>query len=115
MNEVAAGRKLGYKWMLGLNITAYLNWLIASFAGGLLGQWIPDPEVLGLDFALPAMFIGLLVLQMTSRRQLRTDLLVALSAVVIVIALSYVVSGSVGIIIAAVLASLVGVMIDKWK
>ncbi|WP_155986934.1 hypothetical protein [Paenibacillus durus] len=45
-----------------LNITAYVNWCAANIAGALLGQWIASPERLGLDYALPAMFIGLLVL-----------------------------------------------------
>jgi 4-azaleucine resistance transporter AzlC len=50
-------------WTHGLNITAYLTWILSTVAGGLLGKWIPDPHLLGLDFALVAMFGGLFVLQ----------------------------------------------------
>ena len=44
--------------MHGLNITAYINWLVANLAGAFLAQWISNPEEFGLGFALPAMFIG---------------------------------------------------------
>lgn len=49
--------------MLGLNTTAHLNWVIANILGGIFGEFIEDPTSLGLDFALPAMFIGLLIIQ----------------------------------------------------
>lgn len=50
-------------WMQGLNVTAYGAWLIATIMGGLLGKWIPNPHILGLDYALVAMFAGLFILQ----------------------------------------------------
>jgi 4-azaleucine resistance transporter AzlC len=115
MNRVASGKTLGYKWMLGLNVTAYLNWLLATIAGGLLGKWIPNPEAFGLDFALPAMFIGLLVLQLHSSQKLLIHLIVVLSSVLIVIGASYIFPGSIGIIVAAVLSSTIGVVFERWK
>lgn len=66
------GRTEGsYRWMLGLNVTAYLNWLAANLAGGVFGHWIDSPEKYGLDFALPAMFIGLFMLQWLERSKFR--------------------------------------------
>ncbi|MNP51190.1 hypothetical protein D3C76_1454900 [compost metagenome] len=115
MNHVASGKTLGYRWMLGLNITAYLNWLLATIAGGLLGKWIPHPEVYGLDFAIPAMFIGLLILQFHSSKKLLIAIIVALSSVLIVIGSSYLFAGSMGVIVAAVLSSTIGAVIEKWK
>jgi 4-azaleucine resistance transporter AzlC len=44
-----------------LNVTAYLSWSAAGFAGFVLGNVIENPEAWGLDFALSAMFIGLLI------------------------------------------------------
>ncbi|AOZ90982.1 AzlC family ABC transporter permease [Paenibacillus crassostreae] len=115
MNQVASGKPLGYRWMLGLNITAYLNWFLATVAGGLLGKWIPHPEKYGLDFALPAMFIGLLVLQMNHSKKFVTQVIVALSSVLIVIGASYLIPGSMGIIMAAVLSATIGVVYEQWK
>jgi len=44
-----------------LNVTAYLSWVLAGFAGYNLGNIIENPRAWGLDFALSAMFIGLLI------------------------------------------------------
>lgn len=50
--------------MHGLNITAYLCWIAACTLGGIFGHWISNPEALGLDFALSAMFAALLILSL---------------------------------------------------
>lgn len=57
-------KKLDPQWMIGLNLTAYLCWIISCTAGAVLANWIPDPDKYGLDFALVAMFIALAVLTM---------------------------------------------------
>jgi 4-azaleucine resistance transporter AzlC len=115
MNEAASKKWLSEKWMYGLNVTAYLNWFLANIAGAFFGAWISNPEKFGLDFALPGMFIGLLVLQMVSRRKLLRDVIVALSAVAIVVGVSLVASGSVGVIVATIIASTIGMAVEKWK
>lgn len=63
MTAIQNGKKVSVSWTNGLNVTAYLTWIISTIIGGLLGSWIPNPEMFGLDFALTAMFIGLIVLQ----------------------------------------------------
>lgn len=115
INEAAKRKGIDEKWMHGLNITAYLNWFIANLAGAFLGQWIANPETFGLDFALPAMFIGLLVLAMLSRTTLRLDTVVAISAVVIGVGVSLVASSSLGVIVATLIASTIGMVLEKWK
>jgi 4-azaleucine resistance transporter AzlC len=115
INQLSNKEFASYKWMLGLNITAYLNWLIANIAGGVFGKWIPNPEAFGLDFALPAMFIGLLVLQIISQKKFFVDIMVAISAIVIVVGASFIFSGSLGIIVATILGSTIGMVIEKWK
>ncbi|MDF2681444.1 MAG: azlC, partial [Brevibacillus sp.] len=87
----------------------------ANIAGAYFGQWIADPEKFGLDFALPAMFIGLLVLSMGSRKIWRLDIVVAISAVIITIGVSLVLGGNIGVIAATVIASTIGMVIEKWK
>ena len=44
-----------------LNIAAYVTWAATGMAGYNLGAMITAPEAWGLDFALPAMFVGLLI------------------------------------------------------
>jgi 4-azaleucine resistance transporter AzlC len=46
---------------IALNVTAYIAWAASGLAGYYLGALIESPEAWGLDFALPAMFIGLLL------------------------------------------------------
>lgn len=50
-------------WMLGNNILSYCSWIAATVLGAVVGERIPDPQVLGLDFALMAMFIGIFAAQ----------------------------------------------------
>ncbi|WP_110927958.1 AzlC family ABC transporter permease [Bacillus massiliglaciei] len=106
---------LNFKWMLGLNVTAYLNWFLATLAGGFFGNWIPEPEKYGLDFALPAMFIGLLILQIMSGKEYFINILVAVCAVLTVILSSMMFSGEAGVILATLAASTLGMVLEKWK
>ncbi|CAM2777793.1 AzlC family ABC transporter permease [Paenibacillus sediminis] len=115
INQLSGKEKGSFLWMLGLNVTAYLNWCAGNVAGGFLGEWIPNPEAFGLDFALPAMFIGLLVLQMLGRKRIRTDIIVAAAAVAVVIVFSSLLSSSMSIIIATLVAATIGMVIEKWK
>lgn len=52
---------------IALNLTAYAAWAISGVVGFYLGSLIANPATWGLDFALPAMFVGLL-LPLCSRR-----------------------------------------------
>lgn len=45
----------------GLSILFYVNWIVSSLAGALLGAALGDPALIGLDFAFPAVFIVLVI------------------------------------------------------
>ena len=45
------------------NMIAHASWCVASWVGFMTGAAIPDIKPLGLDYALPAMFIALLSMQ----------------------------------------------------
>ena len=62
--------KLTFKWFNTVNVMAYLVWAVSTAVGATLGKIISDPEKLGLDFALVAMFIGLLYLQLISDKSI---------------------------------------------
>ncbi|HZG81321.1 MAG TPA: AzlC family ABC transporter permease [Brevibacillus sp.] len=115
INETARRKQISERWMHGLNITAYLNWFVANLAGAYFGQWIANPEKYGLDFALPAMFIGLLVLSMISRNKFVRDGVVALSAVVLTVAISLVFGSNLGVIAATLIAATIGMVLERWK
>ena len=58
--------RLTCEWFNTANLVSYITWVLSSILGALLGGIVKDPKVLGLDFALVAMFIGLLYLQVIS-------------------------------------------------
>ena len=57
---------LSFEWFNAANLISYFTWVASSVSGALLGGIVKNPKSLGLDFALVAMFIGLLYLQVMS-------------------------------------------------
>jgi 4-azaleucine resistance transporter AzlC len=52
-----------------VNVCAQIAWISGSALGVLGGQILPDPRPWGLDYALPALFVALLVLQVRPHRE----------------------------------------------
>lgn len=94
-----------------LNGTAHLGWVTGSFLGALAGQLITDVQTFGLDFALPAMFIALVLMQM----QNKTFLVVGLFAGGAAVIMHLVGFGHWSTIGATVIAATSGVMLERWK
>jgi 4-azaleucine resistance transporter AzlC len=46
---------------VALNSSLYISWTASNIVGYNLGAMIANPQVWGLDFALPALFVGLLM------------------------------------------------------
>ena len=69
-----AMNKLNFAWFDTANWFAYFVWFFSSVLGALVGNFIENPTNLGIDFALVAMFIGLLYLQMISDKSLKLSL-----------------------------------------
>lgn len=106
-------KKLNNSWMIGLNITAYINWSIATGIGVILGNLIPDYKTLGLDFALTAMFIGLLISSIKGNVKAKKAIIIIITSIITLIISIQMVSSSVGVIIAAVAGALIGVVIKE--
>ncbi|NVY96469.1 AzlC family ABC transporter permease [Lactobacillus sp. DCY120] len=64
------GQRLNFSWLNAANLGAYLTWVGATLVGALLGNLITNPNRFGLDFAVVAMFIGLLYFQVAADRSL---------------------------------------------
>lgn len=114
-SRIARGEKVNDHWMNGLNLTAYISWILSCVAGALFGNWITNPEVFGLDFAITAMFLALLILQLEAARsdKLKHYIHLMVYMVVSVILLSFIVSSHVAVIIATIVVATIGVMTDK--
>lgn len=98
-------REGGWSWReaLALNHTANLFWIGSTVAGGIGGQFIPE-GAFGIDYALIAMFLCLLVFQLRGRLYVLTAILAGVLAVV----LSLLIPGNSHVVIATMVAAAVG-------
>ncbi|MDM5297052.1 AzlC family ABC transporter permease [Bacillus pumilus] len=115
MNKLAQQGKLNNRWMHGLNLTAYGCWIASCTLGGIFGHWISNPEALGLDFALSAMFAALLILslQTVPKNKLIHRLSLVLYMVIAMFILLHFFSSHVAVLIATVIVATIGVVTDK--
>jgi 4-azaleucine resistance transporter AzlC len=93
-----------------LNLTAQLSWIAGTFFGITAGQAIQDVRPFALDYALPAMFVALLVVQLKDRVQVSVALLSGILSVLLFI------SGvnQWNVIAATLLAATLGVAVETW-
>ncbi|MBZ4686706.1 MAG: hypothetical protein PWQ96_2015 [Clostridia bacterium] len=97
------------KFWLALNITSHLTWISSTMLGVAVGNFIPDMEKLGLNFALPAMFIALFFMTAENKKGLIVGALAGvLSVLFIVVGLK-----DANVILATVIAATAGVMVKN--
>lgn len=94
----------------GVNVTSQFSWVCGSLAGYLAGGQIADVRPVGLDYALPAMFIALLV------PQLIRPLYLVMAVVAGLISVSLLLLGfsQSHVIVATVIASTIGCGVEQW-
>ena len=71
------GWKLAAATLFTCNVTAQLSWIAGTALGAFCGGLIADVKPLGLDYALTAMFLALVVPQCSSRLHLITGIFAA--------------------------------------
>lgn len=87
--------------MLGVGAISWLGWTAGTLTGALAGSSIGNPDAWGVQFAMPAMFVALLVGQLTGRREFIAGGIAALAA----LGLASVLPGQWPIVVAAVVAA----------
>ena len=92
------------------NITAQVTWVISTILGMTAGNLIGDVKPFGLDYALPAMFIALLVMQVKDR----LHALAALAAGVFSVLLMMAGVTQWNVILATLVAATLGLMVEQW-
>ncbi len=93
-----------------VNATAQIAWVGGTLLGVLAGQLITDIQPLGLDYALPAMFIALLVLQLFNRIQVAVAVFTGLTSVGLALAGA----GQWNVMIATIFGATLGVFLELW-
>jgi 4-azaleucine resistance transporter AzlC len=97
-------------YMLGVNFIAYFSWVGGSLIGALIGAGIPPYLQDSFAFALPALFIGLLILQIEGKLEIAVLIVAAVAS-----SLFYFrVEGVWNVIFATIVGATVGVMLEKW-
>lgn len=91
---------------LVVNQSANMVWIISTVAGGYGSRFIPE-KAFGIDYALPAMFICLMVFQLRGLAYVLT----AVMAAIIAITLSLLIPGNSYIVIASIIAAALGVFL----
>lgn len=93
------------------NLTAHCAWVGSSLLGAWAGtMFTGNPESWGLDYALPAMFIALLVLQLNNRRHI----FIALFSAALSTLIFWKAGGHWHIIIATLCSATLGLFIEEY-
>lgn len=56
----ALSRPLNWSYYLGMGLPLWINWVLATLIGAILGRGLGDPAAYGFDFAFSALFIAIL-------------------------------------------------------
>jgi 4-azaleucine resistance transporter AzlC len=115
INKISKKGYMNAEWMNGLNITAYIFWILSCMLGAIFGKWISDPKVFGLDFSLTAMFLALVVLQFQNieNGKIKFYLSLVLYVVLLMIVLCMFVPSYIAIILSTIIVATIGVVKDK--
>lgn len=114
--EQAKGHHISPSWMNGNNLTGYLTWFVATVVGSVFGQFIPDPEKFGFDYALVAMFVAIFIGQLMA--SLSIQRVKTICAVLVTVFIAYLIfipflSSSLSVLGATLLSCFVGVIVDE--
>ena len=101
------GRSLAY--YLTFAISLFALWNVATVFGIVVGGAIGDPRRFGVDFAITATFIGIVVLAIRHR----SDVIIALVAAAVAGALALAGASTVAVIIAGAVAPLIAVFVRR--
>lgn len=104
-------REPDHHFMLGVNLFAHLSWITKSAIGAAIVDFLPNINRFGVNFALPAMFIALLIMQIENRR---TMWVAVLSGVLSTVIFCFTRNGS-NIIMATIIAATLGVILCQSR
>ncbi|NLE46583.1 MAG: AzlC family ABC transporter permease [Chloroflexi bacterium] len=94
-----------------INVSAQLSWVLGTGLGIAVGHAVTDIQRFALDYALPAMFIALLVMQLKNRVHIIVGALTGALAT----GLSLAGLGQWTVIVATILGASIGVLLEsKW-
>ena len=95
-------------FFFGSAVFMYSNWQVCTYIGLVAGQAIPDPASWGLDFAMVATFIGILVPMVVNRPVLSAIIVAGVTAV-----FTHDLPNQMGLFIATIFGIAAGVIVER--
>jgi 4-azaleucine resistance transporter AzlC len=105
----AASKERSFRFLLGVELSLFTMWNLATLGGFLLGSALPDPERLGVDLIFPLAFLALLVPLVRTR----VELVVALGSGAIAYLLARSLPGGLPILVTGIGGSLLGAYLTR--
>jgi 4-azaleucine resistance transporter AzlC len=105
----ATAKERSFRFLLGVELSLFMMWNLATLGGFLLGTAIPDPARLGVDLIFPLAFLALLVPLVRTR----VELVVALGSGALAFAVAQELPGGLPILIAGVVGSVAGAILTR--
>ncbi|WP_300004130.1 AzlC family ABC transporter permease [uncultured Cedecea sp.] len=96
---------ISWAWMSGLNLTAWLNWILACVIGAELASSLPASLMEGLSFSLVSMFIGLVLAMWYASKRKILETLSIIIAVLITLVMAGKTDMSIVVMVAASIAA----------
>jgi predicted branched-subunit amino acid permease len=94
-------------YYLGSAGIMYINWQFSTILGLTVGQLFPSVVALGLDFAMPVTFIGMVIPYLKNKPMVTSVVVSGLVAV-----LAYSIPNNLGLIVAALAGIVAGVVVE---
>ncbi|MGK9176029.1 AzlC family ABC transporter permease [Yokenella regensburgei] len=106
---------LPFPWLLGLNISAWLNWIVACVVGAWLATALPPFLMEGLSFSLVSMFVGLLVMTWYASQRKLPETVAIFAAILITLTTASHLGTHLVVIIAAMLSATVATCVLRMR
>ena len=104
-----ASAESSFPFLLGVEVSLFVMWNLATLAGFLLGTAIPDPAKLGVDLIFPLAFLALLVPLIRTR----VELAVAICSGALALGLNRALPGGLPILLTGIAGSLFGAFLTR--
>jgi 4-azaleucine resistance transporter AzlC len=98
-------------YVFAINFTAWVAWTLGGVLGFLAGGFVADVRPYGFDFAVPGMFIALVVIQLENVRLV----VLAIAAGVLALLLAMTPLKGWAVILSGMICATLGTMWEQWK
>ncbi|OKY78773.1 MAG: putative branched-chain amino acid permease involved in azaleucine resistance [Candidatus Methanohalarchaeum thermophilum] len=107
--ELKEDQTKNHYYIAGVHLTAYIAWVSSTAIGAYLGNYVTNPNALGLNFALPAMFLALIIIQITDKN----DITVAITSMITILTLLPYLGSELTLIVTTIFAATIGAVIKR--